>query len=516
MSIKLLLCGLSLFSLVAFSGFASAQENAPAGDATALTIYSSAKPGAIPPELYRPQPGEGPRRNQNIPGYAVIKQERDVQIAKERDTIRFSDVAALIDPTTVTFESLTDPKGTSVLEQNYEFDLVSTAKLMERFLDKPITVEQIQGDKVATFTGTLLSTAGGIVLKNQDGGVQVVNNYANVRFPELPGGLITKPTLVWNVAAQQPGRQRARVTYQTGGMVWWADYNAIFAEGKDANSGTLDFGAWVSIINQSGAGYPDAKLKLVAGEVHRAPQPQMAPKMLMARARADVVGEGAGFEEKAFFEYHLYTLGRPTTLPDNSTKQIELFPTARGVPVEKVLLYYGLPQGFGWFGAEPATDRNFGIQMNKKVDIYLRFKNEKQAGMGMPLPAGRIRVSKQDPADKSLEFIGEDTIDHTPKDEQVLIKMGTAFDVVGERKQVDFSIDVRAHIIDETIEIKVRNHKDAPVKVLVKENLYRWTNWKITEKTHEFEKLDARTIQFPVNVPKDGEVTLRYTVHYTW
>ncbi len=507
------LCGL----LVAvFPVVAAAQESKtePAESSVALTIYSTAAPGAIPPELYRPSGPDVPR--QSVPGYAVVKQERQVQIGQQRDTVRFSDVAARIDPTTVAFSSLTDPETTHVLEQNYEFDLVSTAKLMERYLDRQITVEQVQGDKVATFAGTLLSTAGGVVLKLPDGGVQVVENYANVRFPELPGGLITKPTLVWSVSTQKPGPHRTRVTYQTGGMTWWADYNVIFTEGKDANSALLDFGAWVSIINQSGAGYPEAKLKLIAGDVHRAPQPQPVYPMAGARMMKAEVRDEAGFEEKAFFEYHLYTLGRPTTLPENSTKQIELFATARKVPAEKVMVYYGLPEGFHWIAPSPATDRNFGTQSNKKVDIYLRFKNAKEIGMGMPLPSGRIRVSKLDPADQSLEFIGEDTIDHTPKDEEVLIKLGSAFDVVGERKQVDFKVDTIRQWIDETIEIKLRNHKEEPVKVIVKENLYRWTNWKITEKTHDYEKIDARTIHFPVTVEKDGEVTVRYTVHYSW
>ena len=198
------------------------------------------------------------------------------------------------------------------------------------------------------------------------------------------------------------------------------------------------------------------------------------------------------------------------------TKQLELFPTARGVPCKKVLVYYGLSQGYRGFFASPMTDRNVGTQTNKKIDIYLRFENSKEDGMGMPLPAGRIRVSKLDPADNTLEFIGEDTIDHTPKDEKVLIKLGSAFDVVGERKQMEFKVDTKRDWMEETIEIKIRNHKEEPVDVIVKESLYRWTNWRITEKTHEYEKQDARTIHFPVTVKKDGEVTIGYTVKYTW
>lgn len=490
-----------------------------AKESTALTIYSSATPGSIPPEMYQPgmqQATYGVQWRQQIPGYAIVKQERPIKLGQGRSTIRFTDVASQIEPTTVSFVSITDPVSTHVLEQNYEFDLVSTEKLMQRYLDRPITVEQAHGDKLETFTGTLLSTAGGLLLKSADGGVQVINGYSNVRFPELPGGLITKPTLVWDVFTEKPGEHRTRVTYETKAMTWWSDYNIVFAEGKDANSGVLDIGAWVSIINQSGATYPEAKLKLIAGDVHRAPQPP-SPRPMAKRAMAEamVAGADGGFEEKAFFEYHLYTLGRPTTLPDNSTKQIELFPTARKVPCEKVMVYYGLGSRYPAYGS-PMIDRNFGIQSNPKVDIYLRFKNEKAIGMGMPLPSGRIRVSKLDSADETLEFIGEDTIDHTPKDEEVLIKMGSAFDVVGERKQTDFSVDSNRNWMDETVEIKVRNHKEEKVKVIVKENLYRWTNWKITKKTHEFEKIDARTIHFPVEIDKDGEVTIRYTVHYTW
>jgi hypothetical protein len=403
-----------------------------------------------------------------------------------------------------------------VLEQDFAFDLVSTDKLMLRYLDREITVDQIQGDKVQTLTGTLLSTAGGLVLQTANGNVEVVTQYANVRFPKLPGGLITRPTLVWDIVTDRPGPHLTRVTYETKGVTWWADYNLVFTAGEDANSGVLDVGAWVSIINQSGATYPDAKLKLIAGDVHRAPQPQRRIRgKRMYAAEAAAVPTNGGFEEKSFFEYHLYTLGRPTTLPDNSTKQIELFPAARGVPCEKVLVYYGVDSRYRSYGS-PMTDRQFGVQSNKKVDIYLRFKNEEEIGMGMPLPSGRIRVSQRDPADGTLEFIGEDRIDHTPRDEELLIKLGSAFDVVGERTQLDFRVDNRRDTIDETVEVKLRNHKDEPVKVIVKETMYRWTNWQITESTHKHEKPNARTAHFPVTVPEHGEVVIRYTVHYSW
>jgi hypothetical protein len=493
---------------------ASAAARAADGEGTAVTIYSSAAPGAIPPELYRPIPGSGVPDAMSVPGYAMVRQERMMNLANGRSTVKFTDVAALIDPTTVTFASLSEPR-TRVLEQNFQFDLVSTDKLLLKYLDRPITIEREVGNQAITVSGTLLSSVDGLVVKANDGSIQALRGYTSVRFPELPGGLNTKPTLVWDILSPGAGNQRTRVTYQTGGITWWADYNLIFNEGKDANTGLLDLSAWVSIINQSGATYPDARLKLIAGDVHRAeaaPVPMRSKQVLeMAASAADA----AGFEQKSFFEFHLYTLGRPTTLPNNSTKQIELFDQARQVPAKKTLVYYGLNMG-PYEYPNPVTDRNLGSQSNKKVDVYLEFKNDRQFGLGVPLPAGRIRVSQLDAADTSLEFIGEDRIDHTPKDETVRVKLGTAFDIVGERRQVDFAVDTKARWLEEEFEIKLRNHKEQPVEVLVKENLYRWSKWKILSKTHDFTKEDARTIHFPVKVEKDGEAVVRYRVRYTW
>jgi hypothetical protein len=486
-----------------------ASQTEAGGDA--LTIYSTAQPGAIAPELYR-----GGGRGQAIPGYAVVRQQRDINLTRGRNSVRFSNVAAYIDPTTVMFESLTDPAGTSVLEQNFQFDLVNQEKLLQKYIDQTVKVDQVRGNAVESFSGTLLSTSGGMILKRDDGSVQLLPNNAGVTLPSLPGGLITRPTLVWDLDAKQPGNHRTRVSYQTTGITWWTDYNMAYTEGASANACKLDIGAWVSIINQSGASYPEAKLKLVAGDVQRAQAAgRVERRDMLAKAMA-APETPAGFAEKAFFEYHLYTLGRATTLPDNSTKQIELFPAARGVPCEKTLVYYGLAQPTYGYSASPLTDRNYGVQSSRKVDVYLGFKNSPDHNMGMPLPSGRIRVSKMDSADKTLEFIGEDVIDHTPRNEKVSIRLGSAFDVVGERRQLDFKVDTSRKTMAEEIEIKLRNQKKEAVTVIVKENLYRWVNWQITAKTHEFEKQDARTIQFPVKIAAGDEVTLRYSVQYTW
>ncbi|MFN0038737.1 MAG: DUF4139 domain-containing protein [Burkholderiales bacterium] len=475
----------------------------------AITIYSTMTPGAISADQYRNGGG-----GNSLPGYATVRHERDIALNPGRNTIRFTDVAGFIDPTTVSFSSLTDPVGTRVMEQNFQFDLVSPEKLLTRFIDRDIAVERMVGNKVETLEGKLLSTQGGIVIREPDGSVRTLPYNAGVKLPSLPGGLITRPTLVWEVIAGKAGTHKTRVAYQTTGITWWADYNLTFAEGKDSNSCKLDIGAWVSILNQSGGSYPDAKIKLVAGDVHRAEIAGQNVPMMAKAMRNEVADEARGFEEKSFFEYHLYTLGRPSSLPENSTKQIELFPKVSGVACDKTLVYYG--QAGQWYGGGPMTDRNYGISGNKKVDTYLSFKNRKEDGMGVPLPTGRVRVAKLDTADGSLEFIGEDRIDHTPKNETVLLKLGSAFDVVGERRQVDFKIDTNRNTMTEEIEVKIRNRKEEPVRVIVKENLYRWTNWKITQTSQPFEKQDARTIHFPVMIAADGEAVVRYTVRYAW
>lgn len=477
-------------------------------DETALTIYSSAAPGAVSPDLYRPAPGsnQGYFNYNQIPGYAVVKQQRDLDIKAGISEQSFTGVAALLDPTTVMFESLTDPDGTSVLEQDYRFDLLSMDKMLERYIDKKIVWG---GQEV-----TLLSvSAGGMLIERENGEIEFQQGYHGVRFPSMADGLITKPTLIWTLESDQGGKQETRISYQTTGITWWADYNLVYHDGEDENHGTLDLGAWVSILNQSGGTYEDANLKLVAGDVHRAPQAAgqyYGAVSMMEDSR--MMKSAPGFEEKAFFEYHMYTLGRTTTIPDRSTKQIELFDAVRDVPVEKKLMYDGSAQYMYYGGRQ--EQQNFGISSESKVQVFLAFDNKEELGMGMPLPSGRIRVSKLDEADGSFEFIGEDTIDHTPRNEEVMIKLGNAFDVVGERRQVSFQRGNSWMI--ETIEVKVRNQKTKPVKVHVQEHLYRWTNAKVTQISHTHEMLDSRTMHIPVTIDPEGEAVVTYTVRYDW
>ncbi|HUQ29258.1 MAG TPA: hypothetical protein VM051_11740 [Usitatibacter sp.] len=476
----------------------------------AVTIYSSAPPGAIDPQVLK-NGGEG----SVVPGYALVREEREFALKGGRNLLRVNDVPAFIDPTTVSFTSLTDPRGTRVSEQNFEFDLTNSAKLLSRYLDREITVEIARFNSVENVTGTLLGTQGGLTLRLADGSVRILPGHSSVRLPGLPGGLISKPTLVWDVDASQAGTHKSRFTYQTKGMTWWTDYNLTYSEPKPGSC-KVDVAAWVTIVNLSGATFAEARIKLMAGDVQRA-QPRVHPAALAAEYSMKRAEAKDAFVEKSFFEYHLYTLGRPATLTSNSTKQIELFPTAPGVGCEKSLVYQGQAGSYPYYYGSAIIDRNFGITGNKKVDIYLRLKNAKANGLGVPLPAGKIRVSKLDEADGALEFIGEDVIDHTARDETVQVKLGSAFDVVAERRQVDFRIDTNAKWIEEDIEVRVRNQKpDEAVTVLAKENLYRWSNWTITRNSQAFTKEDSRTVIFPVRLAPKAEGVVRYTVRYTW
>ena len=469
-----------LAMLLAAAG-SNAAENQ--GEGVALTIY-----------------------NQN---FGVVRERRNVEVKEKEGTVRFADVATQIDGTSVSFKSLTDPSAT-VLEQNYEYDLVSADKLLQKYIDKQIGVLSKDGSR---YSGNLLSFDPNQLVIRQYGDkgdivmVQRGDNVKDIQFSALPEGLITKPTLVWKLATEKIGQQLVEVMYQTGGINWQADYNAVL----NAKDTALDLSGWVTVDNQSGATYKDAKLKLIAGDVRRVQPPQ---QMYAVRALGAAEAKAPGIAEKAFFEYHLYTLGRPTTVAQNQTKQIELLKAA-DVPVKKVFLYEGAPQ-YRFYGGL-ISDANYGGQdFNKKVNVVIEVKNSKDNHMGMALPKGKVRLYKRDEADAALEFIGEDEIDHTPKDETVKLHIGDAFDIVGERKRTDFHVDTGRHEMTESFEIRLRNHKDVPVEVLVKETLFRWSNWEITQSSAKWTKYDANTIHFPVKVDKDGEQVITYTVRYTW
>jgi len=473
-----------------------------------LTVYSAAQPGQLSTATLANYGG-------NLPGYALVRDSRRMNLPQGIGDLRFTDVAKRIDPTTVAFESLSDPVGTRVMEQNYQYDLVDNAKLLDRYIGQTITVGQLRGDKMEQIAGKLLSANGGIILQRDTGEVLTLGSYTNIQFPTLPGGLITQPTLVWKVASKTGGAQDARVSYQTQGITWWSDYNVILREANGNCS--MDLAAWVTLVNQSGGSYPRAQLKLVAGEVNRAPAPAASvPMMAMKRAEAMPMDQAAaGFVESSLSEYHLYTLGRRTDLPDNSTKQLELFPAAHDAACRRQLVFTAAPQPYSWWSG-PIEDQGYAATSQGTVGSYLEFENKENNKLGMPLPAGRVRVNQANQSDGALEFVGEDVIKHTPRNETLRIKLGNAFDVVGERKQTSFRIDTSAKTIDESFEISVRNRKKDAATVVVREYLYRWSSWEISAKNHDFVKRDAQTVDFPVDIAADGEQKITYTVHYHW
>ena len=418
---------------------------------------------------------------------ALVREQRTLTLNSGASEVSYTDVAARIDPTSVHFKSLTAPEDLTILEQNYEYDLVSAQKIMEKYIDEEVRLVTEKGE---VFGGTLLSASGThIVIRNDGGGIQVIRSQGvqHFDFPELPEGLITRPTLVWMIDNHGPKKQKTELTYLTDGVNWHAEYVAVV----DQDDKNLDLSGWVSLENQSGATYKDAKLKLVAGDVHRVePEPRtdggrMRKTLLTAEAAPQ-------FEEKAFFEYHLYTLQRRTTLKDNQTKQVSLFPPT-GTKARKIFTYDGA--------------RN-----DNEVRVQLEFKNSKQDGLGLPLPQGKIRVYKED-VDDALEFIGEDRIDHTPVDEKVRIFLGNAFDVVGERIQKSLK-KISSRSREEEYEISLRNHKEEDIEVVVVEHLYG--DWEIIKRSHPFMKKDARTAEFILKVPARGETTLAYTVVLRW
>ncbi|MGQ9599310.1 MAG: DUF4139 domain-containing protein [Anaerolineae bacterium] len=441
--------------------------------------------------------------NQDV---ALVKDQRTLDLSPGANEVRFTDVAALVDPTSVHFRSLTDPAGTVVLEQNYEYDVVGSTKLLQKYVDQPIGVVTEDGKE---YQGTLLSGADDVILQAADGQVTVLklDKIQKFSFPALPEGLITKPTLVWELESAKGGKQDVEVTYLTGGINWKADYIAVLADNEKA----LDLDGWVTLNNRSGASYRQARVKLIAGDIHRAPMEGFAvqEKVMMYATPAPA----PEVTERPFFEYHLYEVQRPVTVKDQQTKQIE-FVTGHNIPVEKFFVYDGSQMQF-WGYYQPLTDPSYGTSTNTKVAVMLEFKNGKEEGLGAPLPAGTIRVYKKD-VDGSTLLVGEDAIDHTPKDEKIRLYIGDAFDLVGERVQTDFRIDTDKRWMEESYRITLRNHKAEEVTVRVVEHMFRWSEWEILKASQEYEKTDAQTIEFRVPVKADGEAVVTYTVRYEW
>ncbi|MEW5994087.1 MAG: DUF4139 domain-containing protein [Candidatus Zixiibacteriota bacterium] len=414
----------------------------------------------------------------------VVSETRTLPFERGVNRLAFRDVPSLIDASSVRFEVEGAGQQVTILEQNYAYDLVSPDQLYAKYVDKEIELIDKEG---RLYSGTLLAFSGGAVtLQEPSGRIKIVRmeHVTEANFPTLPEGLITRPTLFWLYNSSIGGERECLVSYQTSGLTWTAEYVGVLSSDEKQ----LGLSGWSSINNTSGKTYADATLKLVAGDIHRAlPQyPPMRAEKLMAAGM-----EAKGFEEKAFFEYHLYTLPRKATVADKEIKQISLFePATTGV--EKVFLY--------------RPERSA-----RKVEVALKFTNSAAAGLGLPLPAGRVRLFKADD-DGFLVLLGEDRIDHTPKDEELNLQVGYAFDIAVEERLMD-QTRVSPKVEERTYEIELRNRKSESVTVKVEKKLYGF--WEIVESSHTYTKKDATTLVFEVPVEADEKVVVRFRVRFT-
>lgn len=459
--------------------------------------------------------------NQNL---SLIREERSVNLPKGNSRLIIPDIPSTIDGTSLHFSSLTDPFAVRVLEQNFQYDLVNQAKLLEKYIGKEIELIRLNEETKKEFTvkGKLLAagwqtpqyipggqpTQTGMVVEIE--GKVEINPIGRLVLPSLPEGLILRPQLEWLVENTKPGSHKIEISYLASQISWSANYVALI--NKDDSK--LDLTGWVTLTNNTGTTFKNAGLKLVAGDLNIIQEDigrgRYALDMMMAKTAE------SQFRQTELFEYKLYTLKRKTDINSNETKQVELIST-KNVSSKKVFIYDGLAdQWRAWYrNFSYRNQSSFGQQSNPDVGVFVIFKNDEKSGLGIPLPKGKVRVYKRD-EDNKEQFIGEDRIDHTPKDEEIRLYLGNAFDIVGERAQIDFKTLSGGRVVEETIRIKVRNHKAETVEVLIYEHPWRWSEWEIIKSDSAWEKIDQSTIRFPVKIAKDTEKTVTYTIRYSW
>jgi hypothetical protein len=444
---------------------------------------------------------EGDRTSAEITVYNVglglVKDRRNVSLEQGESTLLFMDVASQVIPSSVSVRSVKEGDAVSVLEQNYEYDLLSAAKLLEKYVGRTVRIRYR-----SPYTDREDEKEAQVLAYNDGQPVLMIDNEVtfgvpgNYIFPEVPRDLIARPTLSWLLGARVAGKRELEALYLTNGMTWRADYVLVLGADEDR----ADLSGWVTLDNRSGATFRNVRLKLVAGDVNRVRE-DLGRRGYAGAAKAVMAMEAAPqFKESELFEYHLYALSRPTDVKNNQSKQVGLL-AAEAVPVKKEYVFYGADP---YYRARQAGE----IVRNQKVPVFLLFRNDKASRLGMPLPKGIVRVYKRDKED-ALQFVGENSIDHTPKDEKVRLKLGDAFDVVGDRKQTDWKV-VSANTYEAAYEISLRNHKKEGVTVRVVEPIPG--EWKILDATHSHEKEDSAAAVFPVKVDPDREVKLRYRV----
>lgn len=433
---------------------------------------------------------------------ALVRDVRNLQLARGTGNLRFMDIAATVNPATVHFRSLTDPAGVRVLEQNYEYDLLEPDKLLRKYVGREVILMRNRQEGGSTrqeeVKATLLSYNAAPVWKI---GTEIVTGIGadHIRFPELPTTLYSRPTLIWTVANDGVARHRVEASYLASKLAWSADYVLTVARDDTA----ADLNGWVTLTNGSGTAFRNAKLQLVAGDLNRVRQ-QLGRMAMEMSARQAADAPAANMAQEAFSDYHLYTMGRKTTINNNQTKQVSLL-EGTGVPVVKRYVVEG--QSYYYH-----NQQHPGSPIKDLVQVYYQFKNEQKGGLGIPMPAGVLRVYQQD-SKGGTQFVGEDRITHTPKDETLNVKIGNAFDVVCERNQVDFQ-KIAANTYEFEYEVTIRNHKAGAIAVEVNEPL--GGSWQMIRSSHQWTRTAAWAAQFKVPVAADGTAVLKYRVRVTY
>ena len=430
---------------------------------------------------------------------ALVRDVRNIELPRGTFDLSFMDIAATVNPATVHFRSLSEPSRVSVLEQNYEYDLLEPEKLLRKYVGRDVTLvrtRQVNGTtEEEEVTARLLSYNNQPVWRI-NGEIVTGLHADHIRFPELPDTLFTRPTLIWSLDNGGGPRHRVEAAYLAGKLSWNADY--VLTVARDDKAGDID--GWVTLTNGSGTAFRNAKLQLVAGELNRVRE--TFNRMLAADAMAQRRESAAApMAQEAFSDYHLYTLGRKTTINNNETKQVSML-AGTGFPIQKRYVVNG-NQFYYHNGARP------GAPIKDSVEVFYQFKNEEKGGLGMPMPSGTVRVYQSD-SNGGVQFVGEDRIQHTPKDEVLNLKIGNAFDVVCERNQVDFE-KIAANVYEIEYAITLRNRKSTPITVEVNEPVGAAT-WRMLHATHKWTKTAAFAAQFIVPVDAGAEAVLKFRV----
>ena len=462
--------------------------------------------------------------NQN---FFVAREHLPMDLKPGVNHVDYAGIAAHLEPDSVI---LRDPAGRvlQIFEQNYRNDPISQELLLSFYEGKTIEFllpdQRVVKGKIirsgyvpsAPYASGYPQPAYGQPIIEIDG-VLRFGLPGQPLFPALSSDSILKPTLSWLLQTNDPGKFDAEISYVSGGMTWQSDYNVVVSDKPGAKTDLLDMVGWITMRNQSGKSFENAQIKLLAGDVNKIQAGTLANRAYAAmKVAADEAAMQPVVQEKSFDEFHLYTLARPTTLRDQETKQVE-FVRATGIHAQRLYVYDGVrTDQYGYYNPEQVrNDQSYGTLSNPKIWVMEEFKNADANHLGVPLPKGKLRFYRRD-TDGHLEFVGENVIDHTPKDETIRVYTGNAFDVRGERKRTSYHVDSAHNWMEESFEIRVRNHKKEPVQVRVVEHLYRWTNWKLIAQSTDSRKTDAQTIEFPVTVAPDGEEVVTYAVHYSW